>query len=174
MPSPFIGDKIMGYTNLYLTPKDPEFVPIIEDRVAAERFIEDWSGENCVDSGPSFKTSDCQMYFGSFPERLVCPACTTVLDVYDEELDEWAYDLQEHLYSSRDARNLRVTMPCCETEIRAQQLSLESDEKHSTARFGRFSIYIHDARDNAFSKDELAQLSSILKCGILQFTESGT
>lgn len=164
----------MGYTNLYLTPKDPDFVPTIENQDAAERFVESWMDENCVENGPSFKTSDCQMYFGEFPEKLVCPGCNTELDMYDEDLDEWAYELQEHIYTSRDARNVLVTMPCCKTQIRAEQLSLESDKEFSTSRFCRFAIYLHNARDSEFSKDELEQLGDILKCEVIQFTESGT
>ena len=165
----------MGYTNLYITSKNPDFVPSEGDIKLAQSYIDHWMDENEVfcDPEPKWRVSSDQMLVGTFPEKLTCGACGVVIDMHDEEIDEWAYELRESIYVSRDARNVIVRMPCCQATLTAGTLALESDKYPVESHLCRFSVYFHDF-DCELKPTELAEFSQILKCEIIQFVEIGT
>ncbi|MBE7368066.1 hypothetical protein [Ramlibacter pallidus] len=164
----------MGYTNLYLVPKDPEYAPPADaiPRLAAR--IAKWTEENAIPSDPSTELSERPMYFGTVPETLPCPSCGSTVDLSDEELDEWAYEFRNSLWTARDARNLVIHMPCCQATLKAGELPLESRRRWSEAHYARFAVYVHDVRDDEFSPEELQEFGALLGCELHQFTESGT
>lgn len=154
-------------TLLYVTSKDPDFLPASKDQSAAKQYVKRWAARNYVDNYPlRFESSDSQRYFGAFPDRLTCLECKEEFDTYE---DNWAWELGQRVSISKDARNELVVMPCCGAQLKAEQLSLESD----SARFSRFAIYIRDV-PTVLSEKELKKLEDHLKCELIQFTEGLT
>lgn len=173
----------MGYTNLYLVPKGPEFVPDrAKIREACEQ-LDRWHSEDiyCYE-GPVWQyVSANPKLHGSFPDALLCPRCKTRLDIgNDEDLDEWQDEAQSTFYSSESQKTVVFHMPCCGAEVVAGDLGLDLPARWSTAYYARFALKLREFSPAIFGDPDVLEatpvttLEELLGCNLIGFTESGT
>ena len=82
-------------TILYVTPKDPDFLPASKDQSVAKQYVKRWQHRTYVDEYPArFESSDNQRYFGAFPDYLTCSKCNAVFHTGSEN---WSSELRERV-----------------------------------------------------------------------------
>ncbi len=170
----------MGYTNLYLVPTDPEFVPDRAKIKEAAEQIDHWNDDGLYPfEGPAqvYLSANPKLH-GSFPDELMCPKCKTRLDTSgDEELDEWQDEAQSMFYSSESQKTVVFHMPCCGAEVLAGDLGLDSPARWSTAYYARFAVRLSEFGEPdqlELEASHLKTLEELLGCNLISFTESGT
>lgn len=151
---------------VYIIPADPDFVPEGKAQSAAKKYLRGWRTRTYAEYMPTFNSSDHQRYYGGFPDRLNCPHCKTEFSSWEG----WGGDFRHRVETSLDARNELFTMPCCETQFKADQFGID---RNFDGRFSRFAMCLREA-PGTFSEREMAKISQHLKCEIIQFTEGWT
>lgn len=167
-----------------LIPQDPYFVPSAEAIETVKLLMEGlaegiqsvpWQSskqevvadvitvQHCIWEKPRFVTLDEE-----YSQQVTCPACGEILELPDEEDEEetgekmTGWKLKQQLLGSEDVMQLKIKMPCCNTEIAVTSIDFSDG-----GGFSRFVLSLEDDCSD-FSEADILLFEKILGCKLTQ------
>lgn len=127
------------------------YISDIEGRVKVEIFDK----PTLVDTGAAFET-------------MSCPVCHTLLERFrDDDHGEWWYEMETRVSESPSPMTEMFEMPCCQQEVRADQLQFGKD-----ALFVRWMLrangYELYSERGELDNEQLLAIEAVLGCKVQQ------
>jgi hypothetical protein len=155
---------------IIVVPQDPHFVPSPSAVEAAQALMADFFPDRGDQVGHDTSATPKLITARDAFSSVKCPSCGESVERFDLEEDDdgvtWWDRFEDQLENSVDAMSEVVEMPCCQAEVKAEELDLEGE-----AAFSRFTLSLRDPGDNpSVSPEQRSALERTLGCPVTTLT----
>jgi hypothetical protein len=159
----------MGYSNTFIIPKEPDFVPNNDQAVRAKAFL-DMRLDGIYSASLHWSLTPRLYSTGESWRSFTCPKCRKLVkyDYEDKKLSDWWY---MSLYCLHEPDQV-VTVPCCSSHVAGREFDFGMD-----AAFSRFAIEIenlHMLWSGYFNEDDIKRLEEVSGFNVRIIIEQGT
>jgi hypothetical protein len=155
---------------IIVVPQDPHFVPSSSAVQAAQALMADFFPDRGDEVGQNTSATPQLITSRDAFSSVKCPSCGETVERFELEEDDdgvtWWDRFEEQLENSRDPMTEVIEMPCCQAEVKAEEIDLESE-----AAFSRFTLSLRDPGENpSVSAEQRSALERALGCPVWTMT----
>ena len=155
---------------IIVVPQDPHFIPSSSAVLAARALMEDFFPDRADQVGHNTSATPKLITERDAFSSVKCPRCGETVERFElEEGDDgltWWDRFEEQLENSLDPMSEVIEMPCCQAEVKAEEIDLEGG-----AAFSRFTLSLRDpGEDPSVSPEQRAALETALGCPVITMT----